>query len=56
MFDYRVKAEMWKIWVAFAYMRILEFLGRAPIMEKVQSFMETEEKRLVVVKYKPFIY
>ena len=51
MFDYRVKAEMWKLWVAFAYLRILQFLGRAPIMEKVQSFMEKEEKRLVALMY-----
>lgn len=45
VFDYRVKAESWKLWMAFAYLRVLQFLGRAPPLEKVKSFMETEEKR-----------
>ncbi|XP_045193467.2 uncharacterized aarF domain-containing protein kinase 5-like isoform X1 [Mercenaria mercenaria] len=45
VFDYRVKAESWKLWLAFLYLRLLQMLGRAPAMEKVKSFMETEEKR-----------
>ena len=49
MFDYRVKAESWKLWMAFAYLRVLQFLGRAPPLEKVKSFMETEEKRYVIL-------
>ncbi|XP_052819370.1 uncharacterized aarF domain-containing protein kinase 5-like isoform X3 [Mya arenaria] len=45
VYDYRVKAEGWKMWVAFMYIRILQFMGRAPPVEKVKSFMENEEKR-----------
>lgn len=45
VFDYRVKAEGWKLWLAFLYLRLLQLLGRAPAIEKVKSFMETEEKR-----------
>ncbi|XP_060564472.1 uncharacterized aarF domain-containing protein kinase 5-like isoform X2 [Ruditapes philippinarum] len=45
VYDYRVKAESWKLWLAFLYLRFLQLLGRAPAMEKVKSFMETEEKR-----------
>ncbi|KAH3770489.1 hypothetical protein DPMN_171776 [Dreissena polymorpha] len=45
VYDYRVKAEGWKLWIAFMCLRLLQFLGRAPPMEKVKSFMETEEKR-----------
>lgn len=45
VYDYRVQAESWKLWMAFTYLRILQFLGRAPVLEKVKGFMDTEEKR-----------
>lgn len=45
VFDYRVKAESWKLWVAFAYMKLLRFFGKAPPLEEVKTFMEIEEKR-----------
>ncbi|KAL4234953.1 putative aarF domain-containing protein kinase 5 [Mactra antiquata] len=49
VFDYRVKAEAWKLWLAFLYLRVLQILGRVPPMEEVKSFMETEEKRYETV-------
>ncbi|KAL3860525.1 hypothetical protein ACJMK2_010643 [Sinanodonta woodiana] len=51
VFDYRIKTEGWKLWFAFQYLRVLQFLGRAPAIEKVKSFMETEENRYKIIKH-----
>ena len=56
IFDYRVKAESWAMWLAFVYLRFLQILGRAPPLEKVKSFMESEEKKYVNLIYKSIEY
>ena len=45
IFDYHVKAESLKLWMAFAYLKLLQFLGKAPPMEKVKVFLEKDEKQ-----------
>ena len=47
VFDYNIKSEQWKIKLGFLYLRILQFLGRAPSMEQIKYVIDTEEKRFV---------
>ena len=45
VYDYRVRAEGWKMWFAYVFLRVLQILGRAPTAEKMKSFIESEEKK-----------
>lgn len=45
-YDFRIKAENFKIWIGIVYLRILVWLGRLPSLEEIRSVIEKEQKRL----------
>lgn len=45
-YDFRIKAENFKIWIGIVYLRILVWLGRVPSLEEIRSVIEKEQKRL----------
>lgn len=47
IFDYNIKSEQWKIKLGFMYLRILQFLGRAPSMEQIKYVIDAGEKGFV---------
>lgn len=49
IFDYNIKSEQWKIKLGFMYLRILQFLGRAPSMEQIKYVIDAGEKGFVDV-------
>lgn len=49
IFDYNIKSEQWKIKLGFLYLRILQFLGRAPSMEQIKYVIDAGEKGFVDV-------
>lgn len=44
-YDFRIKAENFKIWIGIVYLRILVWLGRVPSLEEIRSVIEKEQKR-----------
>lgn len=45
-YDFRIRAENFKIWIGIVYLRILVWLGRVPSLEEIRSVIEKEQKRL----------
>ncbi|CAC5395545.1 ADCK [Mytilus coruscus] len=45
LFDYSIITERWIINLGYLYLRILQFLGRAPSLAKIQYLIDSEEKR-----------
>ncbi|XP_062591717.1 uncharacterized aarF domain-containing protein kinase 5-like isoform X1 [Saccostrea cucullata] len=45
-YDYRIRAENFKIWLGILYLRILVWLGRVPSLEEIRGIIEKEQKRL----------
>lgn len=44
-YDFRIRAENFKIWIGIVYLRILVWLGRVPSLEEIRSVIEKEQKR-----------
>lgn len=49
-YDFRIKAENFKIWIGIVYLRILVWLGRVPSLEEIRSVIEKEQKRNLTTK------
>ncbi|XP_022335396.2 putative aarF domain-containing protein kinase 5 isoform X2 [Crassostrea virginica] len=45
-YDFRIRAENFKIWLGILYLRILVWLGRVPSLEEIRGIIEKEQKRL----------
>ncbi|XP_063441153.1 uncharacterized aarF domain-containing protein kinase 5-like isoform X3 [Mytilus trossulus] len=45
LFDYSIVTERWIMNLGYLYLRILQFLGRAPSLAKIQYLIDSEEKR-----------
>ncbi|KAL5022436.1 hypothetical protein ScPMuIL_001591 [Solemya velum] len=46
MFENKLRLENWKIWLGFAFLKMLQMVGKAPSMDTVKQLIEDEEKRL----------
>lgn len=44
-YDFRIRAENFKIRIGIVYLRILVWLGRVPSLEEIRSVIEKEQKR-----------
>jgi len=55
VFDYNIQMESFRTWCIFTYIKILQFLGRAPSMEKIKEIIAEQEKRYFVRKLNQYL-